>query len=54
MEGSFGVEQSLNNMNIVTMPLSEALRKVSDGEIVDAKTILAIQWLALQNAAPAR
>ncbi len=31
---------------VVTLPVEEALRRLDDGEIVDAKTIIALQWLA--------
>lgn len=35
---------------VVTLPVEEALRRLDAGEIVDAKTIIALQWLAHRRA----
>ena len=32
-------------MACIELPLDEALRRLDDGEIVDAKTIIGLQWL---------
>ena len=38
------------DIRIVTMKVSEALRKVETGDIVDAKTIIGLQWLRLNRS----
>jgi nudix-type nucleoside diphosphatase (YffH/AdpP family) len=37
------------DIKIITMPLDDALAKIKSGEIADAKTILALYWLALKK-----
>lgn len=44
-----GVDQG-EDTRVVTMPVEEALRRLDAGEIVDAKTIIALQWLARRRA----
>lgn len=38
------------DIETVELPLKQALRMVADGEIIDAKTILLLQWAALNPA----
>lgn len=47
---SGGVEAEGEDIQVQVMPLPEALKQVESGNIVDAKTILAILWLARQRA----
>ncbi|ALB61834.1 GDP-mannose pyrophosphatase YffH [Cronobacter condimenti 1330] len=42
-----GVAQEGEDIDVVKMPIEEALRAVRDGEIVDAKTIMLLQYAAL-------
>ena len=42
-----GLEKDAEDIRIVSMPLAEALEKLESGEIQDAKTIIALQRLAL-------
>jgi ADP-ribose pyrophosphatase len=41
-----GVVAEGEDTQVVVLPFSEALRRVDAGEVEDAKTILALQWLA--------
>ncbi|EGT5712716.1 NUDIX domain-containing protein [Cronobacter dublinensis subsp. dublinensis] len=42
-----GVAEEGEDIEVVKMPIDEALRAVRDGEIVDAKTIMLLQYAAL-------
>lgn len=42
-----GVVEEGEDIEVVKMPIDEALRAVRDGEIVDAKTIMLLQYAAL-------
>ncbi|EOC1333039.1 NUDIX domain-containing protein [Cronobacter turicensis] len=42
-----GVAQEGEDIDVVKMPIDDALRAVRDGEIVDAKTIMLLQYAAL-------
>ncbi|EOV9656047.1 NUDIX domain-containing protein [Cronobacter turicensis] len=42
-----GVAQEGEDIEVVKMPIDDALRAVRDGEIVDAKTIMLLQYAAL-------
>ncbi|EOV9630131.1 NUDIX domain-containing protein [Cronobacter dublinensis] len=42
-----GVAEEDEDIEVVKMPIDEALRAVRDGEIVDAKTIMLLQYAAL-------
>lgn len=42
-----GVASEGEDIRTVRMPVSEALERLRDGTIVDAKTIIGLQWLAL-------
>jgi GDP-mannose pyrophosphatase NudK len=40
-----GLKEEGEDIEVVEMPLQEALKKANSGEIKDAKTVLLIQWL---------
>jgi GDP-mannose pyrophosphatase NudK len=40
-----GLKEEGEDIEVVEMPLQEALKKTNSGEIKDAKTVLLIQWL---------
>jgi ADP-ribose pyrophosphatase len=42
-----GIESEGEDIRIVRMPVEEAIAKVHAGELVDAKTVVALQWLEL-------
>ncbi len=42
-----GLEEEGEDIELVDMPLSDALAATEDGRITDAKTIMLLQWLAL-------
>ncbi|EKY3117169.1 NUDIX domain-containing protein [Cronobacter turicensis] len=42
-----GVAEEGEDIDVVKMPIDDALRAVRDGEIVDAKTIMLLQYAAL-------
>lgn len=44
-----GHEHEGEDIEIIERPLSEALDMVAKGEIIDAKTIMLLQWLALNR-----
>ena len=44
MEGGGGVGES-EDIEVVNLQLDEAFAMVESGEIFDAKTIIALQWL---------
>lgn len=44
-----GLAESGEDILVRTFPLKEALRMIEDGRIVDAKTIIALQYLALHR-----
>ena len=44
-----GLEQEGEDIAVLELPLSEAMAMVDRGEIVDAKTIMLLQWLALEG-----
>jgi len=44
-----GKESENEDIQVVELPLSKALKMVDTGEICDAKTIIALQWLQLNN-----
>lgn len=48
-------EQSLDEderIEVATVPLEQALQMVDAGEVVDVKTLLALQWMALRGSTP--
>ena len=45
-QGPGGGVDAGEDTRVVTLPVDEALRRLDAGEIVDAKTIIALQWLA--------
>lgn len=42
-----GVEDEGENIRVVRLPVDEALARLRAGEIQDAKTVIALQWLEL-------
>ncbi|MCA3785084.1 MAG: GDP-mannose pyrophosphatase, partial [Burkholderia sp.] len=49
-----GVAEEGEDLEVVEMPLQAALEAVERGEIVDAKTIMLLQYVALRETAGAR
>ena len=45
-----GVESEGEDIRIIRMPVDEAIAKARSGEFVDAKTVIALQWLDLEMA----
>lgn len=45
-----GLEDDGEDIEIVELPLDEALAMVGDGRIVDGKTIMLLQWAALRRS----
>jgi ADP-ribose pyrophosphatase len=45
-----GVQAENEDIRIVTLSVGDALAKVAAGEILDAKTIIGLQWLQLRRA----
>jgi nudix-type nucleoside diphosphatase (YffH/AdpP family) len=43
-----GLAAEGENIRVVTLPLQEALHRLQSGRILDAKTIIGLQWLKLQ------
>jgi hypothetical protein len=48
-----GVEDEGEDLEVIEMPLRTALRAIDDGEIVDGKTIMLLQYVALRGLASA-
>jgi hypothetical protein len=46
-----GVEDEGEDLEVIEMPLQAALRAIDDGEIVDGKTIMLLQYVALRGLA---
>lgn len=46
-----GLESEGEDIRTVKLPIAEALQRIRDGEIVDAKTIIGLQWLKLNGRA---
>ncbi|MDP5183550.1 NUDIX domain-containing protein [Blastococcus sp. BMG 814] len=44
-----GLAEEGEDIEVVELPFDEALRMVADGRIADAKTIMLLQWAALQG-----
>jgi nudix-type nucleoside diphosphatase (YffH/AdpP family) len=44
-----GLLEEGEDIRLILMPVAEALAKAAKGEIEDAKTLIAIQWLALRQ-----
>lgn len=47
--GVFGLADEGEDIKVVAMSIDEALALLSQGRIVNSKTIIALQWLALQR-----
>jgi len=45
-----GIESEGEDIRIIRMPVDEAFAKVRAGELLDAKTVVALQWLELMLA----
>jgi GDP-mannose pyrophosphatase NudK len=46
-----GLDEEHEDLELLEIPLSQALAMIETGEIVDAKTIMLLQWAALNNIA---
>ena len=44
-----GLEGTGEDIRVVSMKVAKALKKIETGDIVDAKTIIALQWLQLRR-----
>ena len=44
-----GKESENEDIQVIELPLSKALKMIETGEICDAKTIIALQWLKLEQ-----
>ena len=44
-----GIEEEKEDLNVVEIPYQKLIDSIQKGEIKDAKTIIAIQWLLLQK-----
>jgi len=44
-----GLEQEEENIEVLELPIKEAMQMVDDGEIKDAKTIMLLQYIKLQH-----
>ena len=45
-----GVVAEHEDIRLISLPINEAIAKAHDGHILDAKTLIALQWLELRNA----
>ncbi len=45
-----GLSEEGEDIRILTMKVNQALRKIDKGEIVDAKSIIGLQWLQLHRS----
>lgn len=45
-----GLDEEGEYIHLVSVPVAEAYRMIEDGRIVDAKTVIALQWLKLRTA----
>ncbi len=48
-----GLEDEQEDLEVVELPFAEAMEMVAAGEIVDAKTIMLLQWAALKRSVTA-
>ena len=44
-----GLEEESENIEVLELPFTEALGMIKTGEIMDAKTIMLLQYAALNN-----
>jgi len=49
-----GVLAEDEDIRLISMPMAEAFAKARDGQIQDAKTLIGLQWLELQQAGAPR
>ena len=49
VRGGGGLAQDGEDILVRRFPVAEALAMIADGRIVDAKTVIALQWLALHE-----
>ena len=47
-----GIEDEGEDIEVLELPLVEALAMVDDGRIADGKTIMLLQWVALRRVSP--
>lgn len=52
VEAGGGVEDEGEDIEVLELPLDEALAMVEDGRIADGKTIMLLQWVALRRVSP--
>lgn len=52
VEAGGGVEDEGEDIEVLELPLDEALAMVEDGRIADGKTIMLLQWVALRRLSP--
>ena len=50
VEEGGGVRHESDDIRLVEMPVADALELARDGEIDDAKTLIALQWFGIQRA----
>ena len=51
MSAGGGIEHEGEDIDVIELPLGEALAMVERGEINDAKTVLLLQWMQLHRPA---
>ncbi len=51
VEDGGGIEDEGEDIEVLELPVREALAMVDDGRISDGKTIMLLQWLALHRSA---
>jgi hypothetical protein len=49
VEAGGGLEDEGEDIEVLELPLDEALAMVADGRIADGKTIMLLQWVALHR-----
>ena len=49
VEAGGGLEDEGEDIEVLELPLDEALAMVADGRVADGKTIMLLQWVALQR-----
>ncbi|ROR36595.1 nudix-type nucleoside diphosphatase (YffH/AdpP family) [Curtobacterium sp. JUb34] len=52
VEAGGGLEDEGEDIEVLELPLDEALAMVEDGRIADGKTIMLLQWVALRRVSP--
>jgi nudix-type nucleoside diphosphatase (YffH/AdpP family) len=52
ISGGGGVLSDGEDIEVLELPLQEALRMIDDGEIADGKTIMLLQWACINGVVP--